>query len=219
MTFLPHINRNRIVATATALVTALAVLLSAAQSASAHHRSVHSFPNFMGAAQTAIQAWNGYLDHCTQMTVYGYDSAEEPDYADAYAFAPMNGCEVYFNVDQRKNYNWKWFCSVMVHEMGHSAGMRHIRDGRDIMHATNEVYWRWCLTKRQARKMKRRHEIIDKSIWSWAYAKASLAKFVGVDSHDEHGHPDHDDLTRSDVDQAVDSGALVLDPMATIPIR
>ena len=164
MTFLPNINRTRIVATATALIASLAVLLTSSQSADAYYDPDGYFPNVPRAMQVGIQAWSEYLGHCSYMHVYGYDSIEEPDSADAYAFAWMKGCEVYFNVEQRKNRNWKWFCSVMVHEMGHSAGMDHIRDGRDIMHATNEVYWRKCLTTAQARKMKRRGRIIDNSI-------------------------------------------------------
>jgi hypothetical protein len=213
MTFLPHIHRTRFVSTVAALATALAVFLSAAQPASSHHWSPDAFGDWSSAAQIGIDAWQEYLGHCSQISIWGYDNAEEPDYADAYAFAPIQGCDVYFNVDQPKNYKWKWFCSVMVHEIGHSAGMQHIPDEGDIMSGPTEVYWRSCLTKKQAKKMKKHGKIIDRSIYSWYYAKASAA---------HAGHDDGaagDEITQAEVDQAIESGDLEVEPIATIPVR
>jgi hypothetical protein len=201
-------SRNRIALLLVALVTAV-VSLSAGQQASAHHYDIgYSFPEFMKAGQIGINAWGDSLNHCTQMTIYAYSGAQEyPEFADAYAFAWIGGCEVYFNVDARKNYKWNWFCSTMVHEMGHSAGLEHNElDRRDIMNAHSEVYWRKCLTRQQAAKMKARGKIIDRSIASWAYARATASQ------------AGQDEVTRSDIERAIKAGELDVHPLGSISV-
>ena len=209
MTSFLHLTPRRIATLAAGLLSALTLALPVAEQAHALG-SAEVFPNFYRASNIAIGAWSNYLGHCSTMTVYAYDSVEEPDYADAYAFAPLRGCDVYFNSDQRKNYSWAWFCSVMVHEMGHSAGMNHIRDRGDIMHATNEVYWRKCLTGKKARKMRRNGHIIDKSIESWVYSAKTAA---ASSSHDDHG-----EVTRRELASAIRSGAIEVDRLASVPV-
>ena len=152
---------------------AVVLILCAPGVARADHVSVEVFPYWNQAASTAINAWDGYLTHCPTVYVWAYDSSEYWDNADSYAFAYMGECNIYFNAEMSENYRYAWFCSVMVHEMGHVAGYDHIRDRLDIMHATNEVYWRGCLRKKQARKFRNRGEIIDNSIGSWVYASSA----------------------------------------------
>lgn len=186
------------------LVPVLAVvMLATASPARADHISIDIFPNWNKAANTAFNAWDGYVDHCPTVYLWAYESGEHWDSDDAYAFAYMGECDIYFNADMTENYRYAWFCSVMVHEMGHVAGFDHNGDGRDIMHSTNEVYWRKCLGKKQARKFKNRGEIIDRSIDSWAYASAATA-------------PEPDHVTRRDVSRAIESGELHVAPLGRV---
>jgi hypothetical protein len=151
-----------------ALTTAIALGASAQQASAADWLGYHIDPARVDKAfNTAVNAWTGELSHCVAsgITLYGYTAAEDPEDAGDYAYTPdLYACEIYFNVDDSKNYNYPWFCSVMVHEMGHVAGYEHTRKPRDIMTATNEVYWKKCLTKRQYRRYHKRHMLIDRSV-------------------------------------------------------
>jgi hypothetical protein len=201
MTFLLRLVTSRTATKVVALLAALAVSLSASQVARADHYSTDLLPNLLGAHDIAVTAWSGYLNHCQTIYYYGYTGSERPAYRSAYAFATVNGCDVHFNLDKADNYKWKWFCSVMVHEVGHSAGMEHNNaDKRDIMNGPGEIYWRACLRTKQAKKMRKRGKIIDYSIDSWAYyAKPSVS--LGGESHDI-GHA----LSAGDLDSHLIAG-------------
>lgn len=167
------------------LVLAVASLLAAATSARADHWSTESLPALDRSFRIAVRAWEPYLGHCVDsgIEIYGYDELERPEERDAYAFVPERGaCAIYFNVDERRNYRRSWFCSLMVHEMGHVAGFGHSPDPHDIMNGPGEVYWRKCLTRREARRLSRRGKAIDYSIADWSGTSAATA---GGDGHAE----------------------------------
>ena len=153
----------------TALVVVVASLAYAAP-ASAYDWAESSFsPHRVNKSfGVAVNAWDGELDHCIDsgVGIYSYSgSSEFLDVGSAYAFTPdLGACSIFFNNEDAENYGYPWFCSVMVHEMGHVAFHDHVAAARDIMTAVNEVYWRKCLNRKQARRFKRRRRLIDRSI-------------------------------------------------------
>src|SRR4051795_12972597 len=121
-----------------AAVTAAIVLGSSAQQAMAAGWIDNHFDagKVTKAFNVATTAWTGELDGCVAsgVSLYAYSAAEDPEDAGDYAYTPdLYACAIYFNTDQSKNYSYPWFCSVMVHEMGHVAGYEHTRAPRDIM--------------------------------------------------------------------------------------
>jgi matrixin len=211
MTASPTRIHRRLAAALAGLGAAVALSLSAPGNAQALQYSAEVFPNLYGAGSVGLTAWNGYLNHCSYVYYYAYTDAEIPEHADAYAFAPLGGCEIYFNADSREMYRYAWFCSVLVHEMGHSAGLNHIGDPRDIMHATNEVYWRNCLTARQAKRFRRRGEIIDNSIWSTWYSRTAALKGETASAEQEP--------TQAEIDAAIADGSLEVEPIGRMAVR
>jgi hypothetical protein len=203
------------------VVTALVALAAAAsgssllpaQDAQAHHRPAWDFPNVMKALNTGIAAWRDYLGHCETVTVYGYETGEHAGQDSAFAFAYLNGCDVYFNADKSGNYRYPWFCSVMVHELGHSSGFSHADDSSDIMNGPGEIYWSKCLTRKQRRRFTRNGEIIDYSISQWT--KNAGPSGTGNDRGPAHAH----DQDRQEFEEALDDGRIQAHRVAAAPVR
>jgi hypothetical protein len=203
------------------LVTALVALAAAAcgssalvgaQEAQAHHRPAWDFPNVMKALNTGIVAWQDYLGHCETVSVYGYETGEYSGQDSAFAFAYLNGCDVYFNADKSRNYWYPWFCSVMVHEIGHSAGFSHAEDTSDIMNGPGEIYWSKCLTRKQRRRFARRNEIIDYSISQWT--KNAGPSGTGTDTGPVHA----DGRARERFEDALADGRIHAHRVATAQV-
>jgi hypothetical protein len=209
----PNLTINRPCRVAAVLLLAsLGVMLAASGTARADHLSIYSFPKFERSAQVAVNAWDGYLDHCPYVYFYAYEGWEHPDAVDASAFAYLGECNVYFNADDSSNYRYAWFCSVAVHEVGHVAGFDHSPDSRDILHATNEVYWRWCFKRKRARQLVRRGEILDFSIADWSGNSASA--HGGADEHEGDA-----EITEGELSDALESGDVHVDLLTRVATR